>query len=266
MLLVLSLLAIPWMGYKSVREMENFLLEGQQQALDLTSEGIASLLSNREALFDPDVGVAEVLGQSFEVLPTKLTNSLSIDANVTDWESAFQDIHEYTGTGFFECTTDYRPHSLSVRHALGTHESFVYALFQVTDDNVVFRDPELVSLANSDQLRVTIQTFGIELRRYLLVAREEGRMSVYSMKIGWREPETGEALKEITAVFESADGGYFIKVRIPKDIMGQRARIKFEIVDVDDLVARKITGRISTDPDPFVHNLGRVRLMPPALA
>ena len=266
MLLVLSLLAIPWMGYKSVREMENFLLEGQQQALDLTSEGIASLLSNREALFDPDVGVAEVLGQSFEVLPTKLTNSLSIDANVADWESAFQDIREYTGTGFFECTTDYRPHSLSVRHALGTHESFVYALFQVTDDNVVFRDPELVSLANSDQLRVTIQAFGIELRRYLLVAREEGRMSVYSMKIGWREPETGEALKEITAVFEPADGGYFIKVRIPKDIMGQRARIKFEIVDVDDLVARKITGRISTDPDPFVHNLGRVRLMTPALA
>ena len=266
MLLVLSLLAIPWMGYKSVREMENFLLEGQQQALELTSEGIASLLSNREALFDPDVGVAEVLGQSFEVLPTKLTNSLSIDANVADWESSFQDIREYTGTGFFECTLDYKPHSLSVRHALGTHESFVYALFQVTDDNVVFRDPELVSLANSDQLRVTVQTFGIELKRYLLVAREEGRMSVYSMKTGWREPETGEALKKITAVFEPGDGGYSIKVRIPKDIMGQRTRIKFEIVDVDDPVAREITGRISTDPDPFVHNLGRVRLMTPALA
>ena len=155
---------------------------------------------------------------------------------------------------------------MSVRHALGTHESFVYALFQVTDNNVVFRDPELVSLANSDQLRVTIQTFGIELRRYLLVAREEGRMSVYSMKTGWREPETGEALKEITAVFEPGDGGYSIKVRIPKDIMEQRTRIKFEIVDVDDLVAREITGRISTDPDPFVHNLGRVRLMTPALA
>ncbi|MEC8888685.1 MAG: ATP-binding protein [Pseudomonadota bacterium] len=266
LLLVLSLLAIPWMGYKSVREMENFLLEGQQQALELTSEGIASLLSNREALFDPDVGVAEVLGQSFEVLPTKLTNSLSIDANVADWESSFQDIREYTGTGFFECTLDYKPHSLSVRHALGTHESFVYALFQVTDDNVVFRDPELVSLANSDQLRVTVQTFGIELKRYLLVAREEGRMSVYSMKTGWREPETGEALKKLTAVFEPGDGGYSIKARIPKDIMGQRTRIKFEIVDVDDPVAREITGRISTDPDPFVHNLGRVRLMTPALA
>ncbi len=63
LLLVLSLLAIPWMGYKSVREMENFLLEGQQQALDLTSECIASFLSNREALFDPVGGVAELLWQ-----------------------------------------------------------------------------------------------------------------------------------------------------------------------------------------------------------
>ena len=44
LLLVLSLLTIPWMGYKSVREMENFLLEGQQQVLELTSEGLASLL------------------------------------------------------------------------------------------------------------------------------------------------------------------------------------------------------------------------------
>ena len=124
LLLVLSLLTIPWMGYKSVREMENFLLEGQQQVLELTSEGIASLLSNREDLFDPDVGVPEVLGQSFEVLPTELSNSLSIDSKADDWRSSFQDIREYTGTGFFECTIDYRPHSLSVRHALGTHGSF----------------------------------------------------------------------------------------------------------------------------------------------
>mgnify|MGYP000011655901 FL=1 len=266
LLLVLSLLTIPWMGYKSVREMENFLLEGQQQVLELTSEGIASLLSNREDLFDPDVGVPEVLGQSFEVLPTELSNSLSIDSKADDWRSSFQDIREYTGTGFFECTIDYRPHSLSVRHALGTHGSFVYAMFEVTDDYVVFRDPELVSLDNSDQLRVTIQAFGIELRRYLLVAREEGRMSVYSMKNGWHELETGDALKDITAVIQPGDDGYFIKVRIPKDIIGQRARVKFEIIDVDDPVAREITGRISTDPDPFAHNLGRVRLMTPALA
>ncbi len=90
LLLVLSLLAIPWMGYKSVREMEKFLLDGQQQALELTTEGIASLLGNRKKLFDPDVGVPEVIGRSFDVLPTELDAPLPIDATSKDWIAALE--------------------------------------------------------------------------------------------------------------------------------------------------------------------------------
>ena len=63
LLLVLLLLAIPWMGYESVREMEKFLLEGQGQALELTTQGISSILGNRTDLFDPGVGVPEVIGR-----------------------------------------------------------------------------------------------------------------------------------------------------------------------------------------------------------
>ena len=57
LLLVLLLLAIPWMGYDSFREMEKFLLEGQEQALELTTQGISSILGNRTDLFHPGVGV-----------------------------------------------------------------------------------------------------------------------------------------------------------------------------------------------------------------
>ena len=46
LLLVGLLLVIPWMGYESVREMEKFLLEGQEQALELTTQGISSILGN----------------------------------------------------------------------------------------------------------------------------------------------------------------------------------------------------------------------------
>ncbi len=61
LLLVSFLLVIPWMGYESVREMEKFLLEGQEQALELTTQGISSILGNRSDLFDPGVGVPEHL-------------------------------------------------------------------------------------------------------------------------------------------------------------------------------------------------------------
>ena len=61
LLLVVLLLVIPWMGYESVREMEKFLLEGQEQALQLTTQGISSILGNRTDLFDPGVGEPEVV-------------------------------------------------------------------------------------------------------------------------------------------------------------------------------------------------------------
>ena len=111
LLLVLSLLAIPWMGYKSVREMEKFLLDGQQQALELTTEGIASLLGNRKDLFDSDIGVPEVMGRSFDVLPTELDAPLSIDASSNDWIVALEEARDYTSAGSLECTVDYNPHS-----------------------------------------------------------------------------------------------------------------------------------------------------------
>ncbi len=266
LLLVLSLLAIPWMGYKSVREMEKFLLDGQQQALELTTEGIASLLGNRKELFDPAVGVPEVMGRSFDVLPTELDASLSIDATPKDWVAALEEARDYTSAGSLECTVDYNPDSLAVRHGLGIHDKHVYAFFDVSDDVIIFRDPELVRLDKSDQLRLTVQVLGMDIRRYLLTARQEGRMSVYLMKTDWREPETGEALKDIAASIALTESGYAIKIRIPREVIGPRARVKFEVIDIDDAKKREIVGTISTDPDPFMHGLGQVRLMTPALA
>ena len=95
------------MGYKSVREMEKFLLDGQQHALELTTEGIASLLGNRKELFDPDIGVPEVMGRSFDVLPTELDTPLSIDAPANEWLVALEEDSDYTSAGSLECTVDY---------------------------------------------------------------------------------------------------------------------------------------------------------------
>ena len=44
------LLALPWAGYRYVREMERFLLEGEQQALLATARGVATALHDRPGL------------------------------------------------------------------------------------------------------------------------------------------------------------------------------------------------------------------------
>ncbi len=49
-LVALVLLALPWAGYKYVREMERFLLEGQEQALLATARAVATALHDRPGL------------------------------------------------------------------------------------------------------------------------------------------------------------------------------------------------------------------------
>lgn len=49
-LVALVLLALPWVGYRYVQEMERFLLEGQQQALIATARAVATALHERPQL------------------------------------------------------------------------------------------------------------------------------------------------------------------------------------------------------------------------
>ena len=49
-LVALTLLALPWAGYRYVKEMERFLLEGQEQAQIATARAIATALNGRPQL------------------------------------------------------------------------------------------------------------------------------------------------------------------------------------------------------------------------
>lgn len=51
-LLSLLLLALPWVGYRYVQEMESFLLEGQREALVATARAVATALHDRPQLMD----------------------------------------------------------------------------------------------------------------------------------------------------------------------------------------------------------------------
>jgi dedicated sortase system histidine kinase len=253
------------MGYESVREMERFLLEGQEQALELTTQGISSLLGNRSDLFDPGVGVPEVIGRTSRPLPTEIEQSLSIDAAASGWVSAIGELTNFAGFGLFECGPDYQPDSLAVRHGVAIDPEQFFAYFEIDDDIVIFRDPDLVSLNNSDQLRMTVQASSGTISRYLLTTTEPGRISIYLMRDNWREAISGEAVREVAGVLDLTERGYVIKLRIPRSLLGVGARLKFEIVDVDDVASRVVSRVISTEPDPTQLGIGRVRLATPEL-
>jgi len=265
LLLILSLLAIPWMGYTSVRTMEKFLLEGQMEALKLTSQGIAILLEDRENLFSERPNAPQFL-VPLEPLPTELNAAIPFETPLQEWGQVLKDMSDYTGGGFFECEISYEPNSFSVRYGAGIYESYWYFLFLITDDILVFRDPERISLDQNDQIRLTVERQDGTTARFLFTAAQPGRMSIYEMKEDWRYTTTGDAIREPVAEIVPRNRGYAIKIKTPVEFIGEASRIVFDVVDVDDAISRVIQRLISTSPEPAEYALGRVRLISPELA
>ncbi|MCZ7599828.1 MAG: hypothetical protein M5U09_21785 [Gammaproteobacteria bacterium] len=152
-----------------------------------------------------------------------------------------------------------------MRHTLGYRGQFLYALFMVDDDVVLYRTNDLRRLDHSDQIRLTIQNLPSEINRYLLLTRTSGRMSVYLMDDDWRYPLTGEPVSDINAVMKEVEGGYNVEIRLPRFMVRSSTRVGFEVVDVDDAEARTVADTITTYPRADDLQLSRVMIHSPEL-
>ena len=264
-LMVLPLLVIPWMGSHYVREMERFLLQGQQDALLLTANGVATVLHDRFELFKPETGVPEVLGEEGDLYAYQLKKPIQLDGQLTDWQELRDRVSFQTGPTEFICDQDYAPASFSLAHVLGYFESYLYAMFEVNDDRIVYRDLDRRQLNTSDQIRMLLQLSDNTLEHYLLVARAPGRMSIYLVDEEWRLPLTGEPVTTFVAEMAETPFGYQIELRLPREVVGTRSRIGFFGVDVDDEETRAIEGILSTSPIVPGERPGQILLSSPEL-
>ncbi|TVO58699.1 ATP-binding protein [Denitromonas halophila] len=78
-LMALVLLALPWVGYQYVQEMERFLLDGQRQGLIATARAVATALHERPQLFGRPPG-SSMVSLSDSLLPGEEVLELAIAA------------------------------------------------------------------------------------------------------------------------------------------------------------------------------------------
>ena len=266
LLLVLAIFLLPWMGIRYLSEMKSFLLQGQEDALLLTSKAVSTVLNDRDELFRPDTGVPQLLGGSNDLFAHRLENLLQVDGDPVDWGEQLATLRAFTGSPTAECTAAYEPESLSVRHTLGYFDEFLYALFLVDDDRVMYRADDLRRLDHSDQVRLTIQNPPEQIDRYLLLTRKSGRMSVYLMDQDWRYPVTGQPVAGINAEMREVENGYNVEIRLPRQMVGPSTRVGFDIVDVDDPELRVVRDIITTYPEADDLQLSRVMVHSPEIA
>ncbi len=246
--IVLALSVIPWMGYYYALEMKQFLVQGQKNALLLTANGIATVLNDRSELFNPETGVPEVLGDENNLYAHKLDNLIQLDGKLGDWQSVQQFASFYTGDELSICTRQYDPDSFSLKNIIGHYQQYLYALFEVNDDQLVYRDLERRSLDTSDQIRMLVQLPDETLEHYLLLANEPGRMGVFLVDSEWKLPLQGEDVTAFTAELAETEWGYQIELRIPRNVIGYQSRVGFFVIDVDNNQSREISATLSTSP------------------
>ena len=263
-LVIMTLLLIPWMGYQYVREMKAFVLQGQEDALLTTASAVSTVLHDRPELFSPETGGPDIVSEAGDLQVRQLPGPIRIDGEFDDWDDILKDLNHYPVEPETNSTEPDTP-DLAYDHVLGSWGPYVYALFQVEDGDIIYRDPKVRPLNQSDHLRMFLRDQDGDLDRYVVTASRPGRMDVYKMDENWVYPLTGKPVYTIVSHMKPVKDGYAIELLIPRRLVSGDARLALAIADVDDAKDRQMSSLISTSPTRKIAELGRVLIPAPEI-
>ncbi len=258
------LLAIPWLGYRYIEEMKEFLLKGQEEAQSLAVRAVATVLHDRPEWFDlsgsPDNNWLEQ--NALYAYPIK--SSIQIDGYATEWGKVLERRKRYGPESTVYTRTGELAASLAFNLALGERGEFIYGFVNVTDAQRVYRHPRYRSLDRSDHVRLSLFGDDGEIRRIVMVTEGPGTVSAYEVEPNWRYPTTGQALP-VRSEWHERGHSYDVEFRFPAAWLGYPKRLGLSVVDVDDANERPIEAVVATVPKAWSEDLNRLIVRSPEL-
>ncbi len=252
--LSLTLLVIPWIGYRYLNEMEAFLRHGKEDALLAAAGAVARVLHEQPALFTHGGPLLRTAGEHQHLYVRALPTPIQLDGYADDW-SAYRERARHYGPADDANAT-------SFDLLTGTRERYLYALLQVRDDHVVYREPGAGTAIGADHLRVALQTPQGELRRYVLASTAPGWVGAQQLPPGSSEVDANLS-RRIRAEWQETGAGYTLELRIPLAMVG--SRLSLAIVDVDDPRTRATAAVVATAGTDTLQNLGTLTVPTPAM-
>ncbi|WP_088332731.1 proteobacterial dedicated sortase system histidine kinase [Lacimicrobium sp. SS2-24] len=231
-LVSLFLFAIPWLGYEYVWEMEKYLRAGQERTLLGTVRAVATALHERPRLFDAQASYLSVeKGRDLYAYP--IVDPIRLDGNLNDWRQQHHAL-TYDDDYLIEQTSAYVPATLSFTHMVGKYRDYLYAYFDVQDEQIVYRPTNSLRVDRNDHLQIAFTTPAGDFRRYLIATTQPGWLTPYELDTG--ESVTGarplRPEPRIQGSWAENATGYTIELRIPLELLG--SKLSFAITDVDD--------------------------------
>ena len=230
LILCVFLLGIPLLSLKQDDEQQQLVQANQEQALTMTAQAISSALQERSDLFFEE-SEEEILEED-EISPPKiieLITPIRLNGDLKDWQPGIESSEIYGEDHLIASNPDYRPGSLSFRHLAGTQGEYLYAFFDVYDDEVVYRNKNSLRLDRADHLKIIIDKDG-ERKNYIISTFEPGWVTGFDIP---DEPEQIAAHeRRIHGNWRRTDTGYRLEIRIQRNLLGDN--LIFAVADVDD--------------------------------
>ncbi len=241
-LMSLALVVIPWFSYLYLSEMEELSVDIQANAQLLTAEGVSTLFNGRQDLFYD----LPLTPEGYEQLYAQpLEKPIQIDGKSNDWEDVLNFRVSY-GTSEDDVSDQIDvPNQFYL--VLGKHNDQVYALVQVNDDRLIFRDRDILRLDLSDHLRITFSGEDGTVKNLVVTMTEPGVTTAYLVDDKFRYAE-GDAENRVQGFTTTNDNGYSIEFRIPLEMLGPTRNFGLAVVDVDNPETRAVESITSTLP------------------
>ena len=209
LLVALTLLGIPWLGYLFIVESEAFLRDAQKQSLQATASSVANLiLSEGSALH----GVARpnAVLTFRNLFLHELERPPQIDGYRDEWprlEDNFTTLESANG-------------EFALRVFAGHHDGLIYLLVGVADRTTQYG-------RNGDAIDLALVTQGGVSNLLRIRPAGPGWVTARPLETNEAQPETIALASSLRGEWQNADGGYTVELRLPTSGLADRLSLRY---------------------------------------
>ncbi|MEX2523858.1 MAG: proteobacterial dedicated sortase system histidine kinase [Gammaproteobacteria bacterium] len=249
LLLSVAVLAIPYVGFEYLRELERYLRDSLESSLVDAARAVAGPLHGRAELFPIS---REPVDRT--VFVHRLEHSIQLDGYTDDWLSYLDWSIPYAEKDAA------RPDPLSFGFLISRHQQYFYILLRIRDERIVYPRPEAPDALENDHVVMVFTDPGGEIRRYYFSPSAPGRIRPFYFRT--REDEFGfeyrsiDYITNISGVWQPVAGGYNLEIAVPVSAVGER--LGFNVIDVDDTERRGESVAVGTAGEDTMRRPGRI--------
>jgi len=255
-LLSCFLFLLPWLGYEYVWEMEKFLRQGQEKTLVGTTRALATALHERPALFDEQTNFLDQVVKGRDLYAYNLKSPIQLDGKLSDWD-AYQSLFWLYDKRYLQTANDnHQLSNLSFSHMVGKFDNYLYAVFKVTDDTVIYRAKNSLSITNNDYVKIGLKNPDGQFNTYIIAPRQDGWVNAF-------DANSKMPFTKIQGFFKKTETGYNLELRFPLSMLGNK--LGFAIADVDSKQPNQTPSIMSTSNLNNPNDLGSVLVPSPEI-